>query len=201
MEETNGKPRRFGQFVDRQLEKRFKVSEEGRAEVQQLLYHPIVWLKGEALPFEKLAPWELLLFFANGFLGIATGSWDGRDQLYRFTYKVNANLITVSDVFANIWDGLNDPLFGSWMDRHPFKDNTYRWISRASSIAGTFLTFFYLLDLGLKPVPRIVLFTVGRMLMAGVAAAVVMVGCLGFGGMVDGLVVRRFLGVKRKVRK
>ncbi|MCL2494468.1 MAG: MFS transporter [Oscillospiraceae bacterium] len=156
--------KRFGGFVDRLLSKT-KISDGSRAEVQELIYHPITWLKGEALPFEKMAPWELLMFFLQGFLQFASGNWDGRDRLYRFTYKVNANLITVSDVIANIWDGLNDPLFGSWMDRNPMKDNTYRWITRVSSTVGTCLSFFYLLDLGLQPVQRIVIFTVGRVLM------------------------------------
>ena len=159
---SQDKPPR-GQWLDRILQKR-GVSEDGRAEVQMILNQPLTWLKGEYLPFQKLKPWELFLFFLNGFFGVASGGWDGRDKLYRYTYKVNANMISVSDIIANIWDGLNDPLIGSWMDRNPMKDSTYRWIYRVSSVSSMVMTFLYMLDLGLTPVQRIILFTGGRML-------------------------------------
>jgi len=153
---------RFARWVDKLL-LRFKVGDDLREEVQLALRHPKVWLKGEALPFQQLAPWELFLFLINGFFGVAAGGWDGRDRLYRYTYKVNANMISVSDIIANIWDGLNDPLIGSWMDRNPMKDNTYRWIHRASSTVNFIMSFIYMLNFGLTPFQRIAFFTAGRM--------------------------------------
>ena len=161
MEKKAGEARRFAGWLDKLL-LRFKVSDDLRGEVQLALHHPIVWLKGEALPFQQLAPWELFLFLINGFFGVAAGGWDGRDRLYRYTYKVNANMISVSDIISNIWDGLNDPLIGSWMDRNPMKDNTYRWIHRISSTVYTIMTFVYMLDFGLTPLQRIIFFTAGR---------------------------------------
>ena len=162
MEKKTGEAGRFLQWLDKIL-LWFKAGDDLRGEVRLALRHPIVWLKGEALPFQQLAPWELMLFFLNGFFGVAAGGWDGRDKLYRFTFKVNANLISVSDIIANIWDGLNDPLFGSWMDRNPMKDNTYRWFYRISSTVNFVMTFIYMLDLGLTPLQRIILYTGGRM--------------------------------------
>jgi len=160
--EKEKKPR--GQWIDGILQKR-GVSEDGREEVRLLLNHPITWLKGEALPFQQLAPWELFLFLINGFFGVAAGGWDGRDKLYRYTFKVNANMISVSDIIANIWDGLNDPLIGSWMDRNPMKDNTYRWIHRAHSTISPIMSFLYMLNFGLTPFQRIAFFTTGRMVL------------------------------------
>ena len=174
MEKKVGEAGRFAKWLDKLL-RRFKASDDLREEVQLVLHHPIVWLKGEALPFQKLKPWELFLFFLNGFFGVASGGWDGRDKLYRYTYKVNANMISVSDIIANIWDGLNDPLFGSWMDRNPMKDSTYRWLFRINNTVGFVMTFLYMLDFGLTPFQRIAFFTVGRMVtdilstMSGVA--------------------------------
>jgi len=154
---------RFARLVDKLL-LRFKAGDELREEVQLGIRHPIVWLKGEALPFQQLRPWELFLFLINGFFGVAAGGWDGRDQLYRYTYKVNANLISVSDIIANIWDGLNDPLIGSWMDRNPKTDNTHRWIHRIAASVVICAKFVYLLDFGFTPLQRIAFFTAGQML-------------------------------------
>jgi len=136
------------------------VSEDGRAEAQQLLSHPIVWLKGEASALEHLAPWEKLLFFVQGFTQTASEPWDGRDRLYRYTYGVNPNHLTVSGVITSLWDAFNDPFIGQWMDRHPMRDSTYRRIIRINHIVGVLFGFFYLLDLGLTPVQRMVMYTV-----------------------------------------
>ena len=163
MEKTIEESGRFARWLDRLL-RRFKVGDELREEAQLIIHHPIVWLKGEALPFQQLRPWELFLFMFNGFFGVAAGGWDGRDQLYRYTYKVNANMISVSDIIANIWDGVNDPLIGSWMDRNPKTDNTYRWIHRITASIVIISKFVYLLDFGFTPLQRIAFFTAGRML-------------------------------------
>ena len=152
--EKSGK---FGAWVDKVLT-RFKVGEEGRAEVQQIIRHPIVWLKGEATALDHLAPWEKLLFFISGFMYTASGQWDGRDRLFRYTFGVNPNHITISDVVTSLWDAVNDPLIGTWMDRHPMQDNTYRWIRRINHTIGVSMGLFYMLDLGLKPVTRIIIY-------------------------------------------
>ena len=64
MDEKAGEAGRFARWLDKLL-LRFKIGGEGREEVQQLLHHPIVWLKGEALPFQRLAPWELFFSFST----------------------------------------------------------------------------------------------------------------------------------------
>ena len=51
------------------------------------------------------------------------------------------------------------------MDRNPKSDNTYRWIYRISASVNFVMTFIYMLDFGMTPVQRIILFTAGRMLM------------------------------------
>ena len=149
---------RFGAFVEKILVK-FKVSEDGRAEAQQVIRSPKQWLKGEFSVLEHLAPWEKLLFFLSGFTQTATEQWDGRDRLYRYTFGINPNHMTISDIVTRIWDAFNDPFIGQWMDRHPMQDNTYRWITRINHTVTVFMGFFYLLDLGLTPMQRMVMYT------------------------------------------
>ena len=155
----NVRKTKFAPWMDKVLVK-FKVSEAGRAEVQEIIDSPKTWLKGEYMVFGQLAPWEKLLFFIKGFTQTATDQWDGRDQLYRLTFRVNPNHITVSDIVTRLWDAFNDPFIGQWMDRHPMRDNTYRWISRVNHTIGVLFGFFYLLDLGFTPVQRMVMYTV-----------------------------------------
>ena len=155
----NVRKNRFAPWMDKVLVK-FKVSDEGRAEVQEIIDSPKTWLKGEATALGHLAPWEKLLFFIAGFTNTATQQWEwGRDRLYRYTFKVNPNHITVSDIVCRIWDAFNDPFIGQWMDRHPMQDNTYRWIIRVNHTISVIFGFIYLLDLGLTPMQRMVMYT------------------------------------------
>ena len=156
---ATGRKDRFGLWADKML-LRFKVGDEGRAEVQEIIRSPKTWLKGEATALNHLAPWEKLLFFIKGFTQTTTEQWDGRDQLYRLTFRVNPNHITISDIVTRLWDAFNDPFIGQWMDRHPMRDNTYRWISRVNHTIGVLFGFLYLLDLGFTPVQRMVMYTV-----------------------------------------
>jgi len=147
-------------WLDKLLVK-FKVSDAGRAEVQQILREPIVWLKGEYMVFGQLAPWEKLIFFIQGFTQTASEQWTwGRDRLYRYTYNVNPNMLTVSGIITSLWDAFNDPFIGQWMDRHPMKDSTHRRIVRINHNVGVLMGFFFLFDLGLTPVQRMVMYTV-----------------------------------------
>ena len=144
-------------WLDKLLAK-FKVSDAGRAEVQEILRSPKTWLKGEATALDHLAPWEKLLFLISGFMDTASGQWDGRDRLFRYTFGVNPNHITVSNLVTSLWDAFNDPFIGTWMDRHPMRDNTYRWIRRVNHTIGVLMGLFYMLDLGLTPMQRIVIY-------------------------------------------
>jgi len=147
-------------WLDKLLAK-LKVNDAGRAEVQEIIRSPKTWLKGEYMVFGRLAPWEKLLFFIQGFTLTASEQWTwGRDRLYRYTYNVNPNYLTVSGIITSLWDAFNDPFIGQWMDRHPWQDNTYRWIIRVNHAVGVFMGFFFLFDLGLTPVQRMVMYTI-----------------------------------------
>ena len=140
---------------------RIKVPDSGREEARQMLYEPRVWLKGEHLAGTGvLQPWEKLLWGVAAFLRNSSSQFDGRDRLWRTVYGVQPVHIMWQSIANTIWDGINDPLVGQFMDRRPFKDNTYRWFMRINHIIGQGLTLFFMLDLGLDPVQRVVIFGV-----------------------------------------
>jgi len=139
-----------------------KVPESGREELAQVLYSPRAWLKGEQMDEEggRLFPWEKLLWGLGAFFRNSVSQFDGRERLWITTYNVNPNHITVQAIANHIWDGINDPMVGQFMDRRPFKDNTYRWLMRINHVVNQGLTMFFMLDLGLTPVQRLVMFGV-----------------------------------------
>ncbi|MCL2446511.1 MAG: MFS transporter [Oscillospiraceae bacterium] len=140
-----------------------KVPETGQEELAHVLYTPRAWLKGEHMSEggqERLFPWEKLLWGTAAFLRNTSGQFDGRDRLWRTVFGVQPTMIMVQNVANTLWDGINDPIVGHFMDRHPFKDNTYRWFMRINHIIGQFLTLFFMLDLGLTPLQRVVMFGV-----------------------------------------
>ncbi|MDR1463924.1 MAG: MFS transporter [Oscillospiraceae bacterium] len=140
---------------------RFKVSEPSQDEAVELLHHPVRWMKGgDNLPAGHLAPWEKLLFGLNGFLGTSAGGFNGQDRLFRYTFHVDPNHLTISGTISSVWDAVNDPIIGSFMDRHPWSDKTYRWICRANQLLVCVLNVIILLDLGLTPLQHVVLLTV-----------------------------------------
>jgi len=144
---------------------KFKVHDHGRAEVQQLLTNPVIWARGQALPEDHLAPWEKLLFGLSGFFEIASGGFNQRDRLWRFTFNVNPMHITYSGIVLTVFDAVSDFLIGQWMDRHPLRDTTYRRIVRTVHIIATFLNFFWLWDFGFTSAQRVILFTIVQAMM------------------------------------
>jgi len=140
---------------------RFKVPESGRAELQQLASHPVQWLKGEGITDESIVtPWEKLLFALSHFFESATSGVQQRDRLWRFTYQVNPNHLTVSGAIVSVFDFFNDIMIGSIMDRHPLRDQTYRNIMRINHVVGSFIELFLLMNLGFSSFQRVAIFTV-----------------------------------------
>ena len=146
--------------------RRFKVDDTGRAEARQLMSHPLRWAKGDGLPKEKLAPWEKFLFGLSGFSGIAASGYGGdgqRNRLWRYTYNVNPNHITVGGMILSVFDFINDPFIGQWMDRHPMPDSTHRRIVRINHVVNVFIGIFFLFDFGFTSMQRVMIWTGIRM--------------------------------------
>ncbi|MCL2530695.1 MAG: MFS transporter [Oscillospiraceae bacterium] len=138
-----------------------KVPESGQEELAHVLYTPKSWLRGDFMPdggAEKLFPWEKVLWGLAAFLRNTSGQFDGRDLLWRTVFGVQPMMIMAQTMVNTIWSGLNNPFVGQFMDRHPFKDSTYRWMVRVQAVIGQGLTLFFMLDLGLTPIQRVAIF-------------------------------------------
>ncbi|MDR0531881.1 MAG: MFS transporter [Oscillospiraceae bacterium] len=144
------------------LNKRLKPSSQ--KELDMFLNHPVTWFKGDYLDDGVVHPWEKLLWSLHGFFSTATGSFNGQDRLFRYTYHVDPRHITISSAIQNTWDFINDPLIGAWMDHHPFQDKTYRNIIRFNHILSVLMNIIVLLNLGLTPFQHILVWSARNMI-------------------------------------
>jgi len=113
--------------------------------------HPVRWVRGEGIPADNITPWELLLyFFHRAFGSMFSGFADKQDFLYKERFRIPPNSISVAGVVSSVWDALNDPLLGGWMDRRRFGPPALRTIMRISAVTGSILTVVKLVDGGMS---------------------------------------------------
>jgi len=116
------------------------------------LHDPKAWLRGEGIPPEHITPWELLLFFFHrAFASMSDGFTGRQDFLYKEVYRIPPNQISIAGVVSSVWDAVNDPILGSWMDKKRFGPQTLRTILRISAFSGSILAVVKLLDGGMTP--------------------------------------------------
>ncbi|MDR2686704.1 MAG: MFS transporter, partial [Oscillospiraceae bacterium] len=114
--------------------------------------HPVRWVRGEGIPPDHITPWELLLYFFNrGFGSMSDGFTGKQDFLYKEVYRIPPNSISVAGVASSIWDAINDPILGAWMDKKRFGSQALRTILRISAVTGSILAVVKLVDGGLSP--------------------------------------------------
>jgi len=136
-----------------------KLSEEKREHLREATRHPVKWVKGSDLPPEKIKPWELGTYFVPQlFAGLRNGFVYNTMYLYQNVFGMNKRLQTVANVSYGIYDGINDPIVGAFMDTRNYKLNTHRWICRISTWANLLVTLFLMFDFGLTPWQRVGLF-------------------------------------------
>ncbi len=116
------------------------------------LQHPVKWLKGDGIPAEHVTPWELLLHaVSSAFGGMSRGYTDRRDFLYKEVYRVPPNYLSVAGVVSSLWDAINDPILGAWMDKKRFGAHALKTIMRISAFTGHTLNIVKMVDGGLSP--------------------------------------------------
>ena len=136
------------------------MNEENKAKLRYVFQHPVQWLRGGNLPPESVTPFEMATqLFSKGFSGFMRGFTGKRGFLYMGTDpgKVPPKYTAVTGAIGTTWDALNDPMIGSYMDAHPWKANVHRWIMRASGTLGPLVAAFTLLNLGLSPLARVIM--------------------------------------------
>ena len=128
------------------------VPEETRARLKEGIRHPARWVRGEGIPPDHITPWELLLYFFNRAFGSMSEGFTGKqDFLYKEVYRIPPNNISVAGVLSSVWDAVNDPILGSWMDKKRLGPRALRTILRVSAVTGSVLAVVKLIDGGLSP--------------------------------------------------
>ncbi|MCL2106556.1 MAG: MFS transporter [Oscillospiraceae bacterium] len=121
------------------------------ANVREGIKHPVHWVRGEGIDPDHITPWELLLyFFHRAFSSMFSGFTDKQDFLYKERFRIPPNSISVAGVVSSVWDAVNDPILGGWMDRKRLGPQALRKIMRASAITGSILTVVKLFDGGMS---------------------------------------------------
>jgi len=140
-----------------------KMTDETRERVRYALQHPITWAKGADLPEETIRPWEhIIQFSALTLVRFAQGFSEKRWMLYegKGEGKIPSNWFTIPGIINSAWDIANDPVIGSYMDRHQFGTNAYRWIMRTYKSWTNIWKVLLMFNFGLKPLHRLILWSI-----------------------------------------
>ena len=136
-----------------------KLSTELKSQIKQAVRHPAAWWKGADLPEESVRPWEggiqflaaVFPRFMDGFLSV-----QGRIYVGDAPGMIRYNHRSIADVIKTVWDGLNDPLIGIYMDRKRFGADVHRWIMRLAATICPLISLFQCFNLGLTPTQRLI---------------------------------------------
>jgi len=118
-----------------------KISAERKEQVLSIVRHPVQWMKGEGLPPEKIRPWEMAAHIVPNFVtGFRNGfTWNAM-YLHQNVYGLNKRQQTVIQLTSGIFDGINDPIIGAYMDTKFWPLNTHRRISRVATVTNSIFT-------------------------------------------------------------
>jgi len=140
------------------------VPEQTIANVRAGVRSPKQWLKGEDIPPDHITPWELLIMAISAAFGNMSGGFTGRlDFLFKEVYRVPPNYMSVQNVVTSIWDAINDPLIGAYMDKKRYGPSTLKKIMRLSAFTGHTLNIIRMIDAGLSPFQHVFLLAVCKM--------------------------------------
>ena len=143
-----------------------RMRAETRARIGEALRHPMAWWRGADLPEEKIRPWEGgIQLLAEALKGFMSGYTDIRSRLYLGLGKgkIPPNWKSFHDVTKITWDGLNDPVIGTYMDRRGFGETMHRWIMRFNATFSPFFILIQCFDFGMTPLQRVIQWTLVSM--------------------------------------
>jgi len=131
-----------------QLEQRF--TPEIREKIRKNVRHPITWVKGvEIEDGDRIAPYELLVFFGASFFSSLAGAFSGKqDFLFREFYRVPPNMMSIASIVSSLYDAFNDPFVGTWMDRWRLPAQRLKMIMRIAAVTGHTLDLIRMVNVG-----------------------------------------------------
>jgi len=120
-------------------------------------------MRGDGLPEETIRPWEMAVHIVPNFItGLRNGFTGNIMYQFQNVFGINKRLQTVALTATGIFDGINDPIIGAYMDTKSISIHIHRWICRISTIVNTFVRLIPMFDLGLTHWQRIGLFIAVR---------------------------------------
>jgi len=136
-----------------------KLSAETKGQIRQAARHPVQWMRGDGLPEERIRPWEMAAHIVpNLFSGLRNGfSWNTM-YLFQNVFGVNKRQQAVASVASAVWDGLNDPVIGAYMDSKNYPMTIHRWIARVSVLVTNLIVILPMFSFGLTPWQHIAVF-------------------------------------------
>lgn len=129
---------------------RSRLTDQNREDLQKAIRNPVSWFKGVNLPDGYVTPWELLLFTFSGMLATGGAGFSGKlDFLFKEWYHIKPNDMSVAGIISSLWDAVNDPILGSFMDRKKMGPKQWRLIMRICAVTGHTLVLIKMIDGGL----------------------------------------------------
>ena len=140
-----------------------KLSAEMKEQIHQAFHHPVKWLRGDGLPEEKVRPWEMAVHIVPKFFtGLHTGFTQNTMSLFQNVFGVDKQQQTYGAVALGLWDGLNDPVIGAFMDSRNYPISTHRWVMRVNVIISLLGRLLPMFSFGMTPMQHVVMFVVCR---------------------------------------
>ena len=128
---------------------RRKLSAENQEEVRKIILSPVSWFKGVDTPEGHVTPWELAIFMISTMLTCGGGGFSGRlDFLFKEYYHIAPNKMSIAGVISSLWDAINDPILGSWMDRKKMGPKQWRFVMRLAAVTGHVFVLFKMINFG-----------------------------------------------------
>ncbi|MDR1465490.1 MAG: MFS transporter [Oscillospiraceae bacterium] len=105
------------------------------------------------------------MFAVSSAFGAASSGYTGKqDFLFKEAYGIPLKMMSLAGTVSSVWDGINDPLLGSWMDRRRFGPDALRTIMRISAVTGNIFNVVKMLDGGMTAWQHIILLMACNML-------------------------------------
>lgn len=126
---------------------RSRLTDAGRDELKAAITNPVAWFKGAQTPDGYVTPWELFIFAVSNMFTVGAGGFSGKlDFLFKEWYHIKPNDMTKAGIISSIWDAVNDPILGSFMDRRKMGPKQWRRIMRLSAVTGHIFVLLKMLD-------------------------------------------------------
>ena len=127
-----------------------KLSPEFKSQLREATHHPVKWMRGDGLPEEKIRPWEQAVHIVpNLVVGLRNGFTYNTMYLFQNVFGVNKRQQAVASVASAVWDGLNDPVIGAYMDSKNYPMRIHRLVARVATLVTQLIVVLPMFSFGM----------------------------------------------------